>query len=222
MEWRKSSLALVALLFLVALSNVYAQGPIDEGEWDELRKELNYDEEQEEVSKNGNGGSPFLWGFFGTLFSSSIMLFGSILIIALVAFLIYLLIRHSRRANIKLPAKSASDVSLEEPDSSSSYQDLWDAFNRAKLQGNYKECIRLIHQICIKNLSESGLLKLHPDKTNWEYVSELKSFKLANDFSELTAEHELIWYGDSSIDETEFKKLELAFNDFLKSEELGQ
>jgi len=220
MEWRKSSLVLLAILFLLALSDAYAQDPIDEGEWDDLRKELNYDEEQEQVSNDS--GSPFLWGFFGTLFSSSIMLFGSILIIALIVFLIYLLIRHSRRANFRIPSKSAIEVSPEEPDSSSSYQDLWDAFNRAKVQGNYKECIRLIHQICIKNLSESGLLKLHPDKTNWEYVSELKSFKLANDFSELTAEHELIWYGDSSIDETEFKKLELAFNDFLKSEEFGQ
>jgi len=220
MEWKKSSWVLVLILFLMGTSNFLAQGPIDEDEWDNLRKELNYDEEQEEAG--GDGGSPFLWGFFGTLFSSSIMLFGSILVIALVVFLIYILIRHSRRANFRIPAKSAKEITPEEPDSRSSYQDLWTAFNHAKSRGNYKECIRLIHQICIKNLSESGLLKLHPDKTNWEYVSELKSFKLANDFSELTAEHELIWYGDSSIDETEFKKLELAFNDFLKSEELEQ
>ena len=220
MEWRKNSFFIVFILLLLGPCRAFAEGPIDENEWEELRKELSYEEKQPE-EKQTDSVSPFLYGFLATLFSSGIMVFGSILVLALIGFLVYILIKHSKGASFRMSSKSAEEIKPVEPDSQSSFEDLWKAFNKAKSQGNYRECIRLIHQICIKNLSEAGLLQLHPDKTNWEYVSDLNSPVLANDFSKLTAEHELIWYGDSHLDEKGFIKLETEFNDFLKSEELG-
>jgi len=220
MEWRKNSCFLLLLLLLSGPTIVFSQGPIDENEWNDLKKELNYEEDQPE-EKNADSGSAFLRGFFATLFSSGLMVVGSILVLALIGFLIYILVKHSKRSSFRMASRSADEIKPAEPDSQSSFKDLWEAFNQAKSKGNYPECIRLIHQICIKNLSEAGFLQLHPDKTNWEYVSDLSSSPLASDFSKLTAEHELIWYGDSYLDEYRFDKLETEFNDFLKSEELG-
>lgn len=219
MEWRKSSWVLALLLLLSG--PLLAEGPINEDEWEDLRKELNYEEEVPE-EQGMDSGSAFLYGFLATLFSSGLMVFGSILVIVMIGLLIYFLVKNSRKPNFKRSSKSAEELIPDEPDSRSSYRDLWEAFNRAKSSGNYRECIRLIHQICIKNLSEAGFFQLHPDKTNWEYVSELNNPELANDFSKLTADHELIWYGDAPLDETGFQRLEKEFNSFLKSEELGQ
>jgi hypothetical protein len=219
MEWRRSSWILALLLILSG--PVIAEGPINEDEWEDLRKELNYEEEVPEEQEIGSG-TAFLYGFFATLFSSGLMVFGSILVIVMIGLLIYFLIKNSRKPNFKRSFKSAEELIPDEPDSRSSYTDLWEAFNRAKSAGNYRECIRLIHQVCIKNLSEAGFFQLHPDKTNWEYVSELSNPALADDFSKLTADHELIWYGDAPLDKAGFLRLEKEFNSFLKSEELGK
>ena len=219
MEWRKSSWVLVFLMLLSA--PVFAEGPINEDDWEDLRKEFNYEEEAPEEQEIGSGAA-FLYGFFATLFSGGIMVFGSILVIILIGLLIYFLVKNSRKPKFKGLSKSAEEHIPDEPDSRSSYRDLWEAFNVAKSEGNYRECIRLFHQICIKNLSEAGFFQLHPDKTNWEYVSELKNPALANDFSKLTADHELIWYGNAALDEAGFLRLEKEFNTFLKLKELEQ
>ena len=220
MEWRKSSWILVLLLALSAQIQVVADGPINEKNWDELRKELNYDEEVPQRNQPEN--SPFLQGFLATLFSGGALLFGSILILVLVATLIYVLAKHSKK--IKLPAveRAAEEVLVDELNSASSFENLWQAFNKAKADGNYRECVRLFHQICIKKLSEAELVRVHPEKTNWEYVSELSNNALAPAFSKLTAEHEFIWYGNRYLSGSDFKSLELEFNAFLNAEELGR
>jgi hypothetical protein len=75
--------------------------------------------------------------------------------------------------------------------------------------------IRLYYLASIKELSLSGKIQWKKDKTNREYVREMRSHRLFEPFRNMTTIFEKIWYGDSLLDETGFMMIQPAFQDLL-------
>jgi hypothetical protein len=59
-------------------------------------------------------------------------------------------------------------------------------------------------------------LQLAADKTNFQYVREIKQFELQNGFSKLTLHYEYVWYGEFAIDATQYSRIENDFHEFNK------
>ena len=75
--------------------------------------------------------------------------------------------------------------------------------------------IRLYYLASIKELSLTGKIQWKKDKTNREYVREMRTHRLFEPFKSMTTIFEKVWYGDVVLDEANFILIQPAFQDLL-------
>lgn len=93
----------------------------------------------------------------------------------------------------------------------------FDSFiQQAVAEGNYRLAIRYHFLKTLHLLAAKNWVLLAADKTNYQYVREIKNFDYQNGFSQLTLNYEYVWYGEFAIEEMIYRKLHKEFNDFNK------
>ena len=60
-------------------------------------------------------------------------------------------------------------------------------------------------------------IEINTNKTNYEYVMELRKHKFANEFASLTLQYEYVWYGEYPVDERLFEQIQGSFTQFNKN-----
>lgn len=85
---------------------------------------------------------------------------------------------------------------------------------RALLQQNYRLAVRLLYLGILKHLNDVRLIEWEIDKTNAEYVGELKNAEQKKVFGGLTRQFEYVWYGDFPLDQQTFREISSRFKDF--------
>lgn len=91
----------------------------------------------------------------------------------------------------------------------------FDALIRQALQnGNYRQAVRYQYLRTLHLLAGKSLLELAPDKTNFQYVSEIANRSYQQDFASLTLNYEYVWYGEFEIDKNIYDKIENNFRGF--------
>lgn len=88
----------------------------------------------------------------------------------------------------------------------------------AEQKENYNEAVRYWFLKTLKNLKDLELILYSPDKTNQEYISELKGEGFQEQFTYLTRNYEYIWYGKFSLKKNLYHKIKnsfIAFNEQL-------
>lgn len=88
------------------------------------------------------------------------------------------------------------------------------ALEEAINQQNFRLAVRFLYLQTLKRLTDSGQIHYKPDKTNRQYVHELANSPLQPDFEHLTRRFEFVWYGDFSVDETQFGQIRQQFQQF--------
>jgi hypothetical protein len=88
------------------------------------------------------------------------------------------------------------------------------AIRQAVLAGNFSLATRLMYLQSLKLLSDKNLILWHENKTNWQYVYELKNEKLRNSFRNITHIFEYVQYGHMPINEEKFVIVQHSFKDF--------
>jgi hypothetical protein len=73
---------------------------------------------------------------------------------------------------------------------------------------NYRLATRILYLGVLKTLSDRGQIAWMPNKTNWDYVMELKTAGLKPDFREITTAYDYAWYGEFTIDEPTFRLMQ--------------
>jgi large-conductance mechanosensitive channel len=81
---------------------------------------------------------------------------------------------------------------------------------------NFRLAIRYYYLSTLKSLSKSKVIDYHKDKTNSEYLFEIEDVALRSQFSYLSYVYSYVWYGEFSLDETNFKVAENKYQSFLK------
>ena len=76
---------------------------------------------------------------------------------------------------------------------------------------DYKLAIRLYYLQIIKILNQNKLIKWKRDKTNNEYIREMRPSTYFKDFRSITRLFERVWYGDVNVQEKEFEQLRPKF-----------
>lgn len=76
----------------------------------------------------------------------------------------------------------------------------------------YKLAVRYLFLKSLKLLSETGLVELRNNKTNHQYLSEIKNNQIAEVFRNTTSRFEWIWYGDFPVNEDILKSSQNDFN----------
>jgi len=189
-----------------------ADSGFDREKWEALRKGVDYSESAVPVAENADGGSSFGWLIFVELLKYGVAL-------VLVVGLIFLVLKLLGVVNFKRPPKKSSlgEEIVEHTDPETPLEVLTAALETARKTGDYREAVRLLYCIALRSLALSGKVTVKPEKTNWEYVNELRERKTAEAFGKLTGIYELIWFGEGRATEAEFNRLEPAFQTFINS-----
>jgi hypothetical protein len=80
---------------------------------------------------------------------------------------------------------------------------------------NYKLAIRYLYLKSLQLLSDQGVLELKENKTNHQYLSEIKNSRLSGAFRNVMTIFEWIWYGEFSIDESTMNNSQDEFNELF-------
>lgn len=136
-----------------------------------------------------------------------------VLAIFLIGFIIYKLFLGENFFRRNRSYKNISDTQKEEEDisDSSAYDKL---ISQAVMNKNYRLAIRYSYLQTLQKLSGSGLLQFSADKTNYQYVNELRGKPYQNDFAAITLNYEYVWYGKFEIDEDIYNRLFIEFKSF--------
>ena len=86
-----------------------------------------------------------------------------------------------------------------------------------KAAGNYRLALRYYYLWVLKALSRRELIDWNWDKTNTDYLYEIKDTNLRKDFAYLSYVYDHSWYGDFPVDEKAFAKAEKSFKKTLNT-----
>jgi hypothetical protein len=85
---------------------------------------------------------------------------------------------------------------------------------RAVAAGDYRWAIRLHYLRILKQLADRKLIAWRPEKTNHDYLHELKRGELHGAFLVITLLFEYTWYGNLAVDGESFSRAERHFTQF--------
>jgi hypothetical protein len=82
--------------------------------------------------------------------------------------------------------------------------------------GDTRQSIRLHYLWLLKDLKQRGVIDWHPEKTNADYLYEMKEDELCQEFSYLSYLFNYIWYGEFSINNDEYQSAKAAFVAYMR------
>ena len=112
---------------------------------------------------------------------------------------------------VKKKEEAEPEVSEDIITSESDFDQL---IRQALRAGNFRLAIRYQYLKTLHKLAAKEYLALAPDKTNYQYVTEIKNNELKKEFAALTLSYEYVWYGEFAIEEPLYQKLERGFSSF--------
>lgn len=110
---------------------------------------------------------------------------------------------------LKSPAKPGVDLSLEEE--IIHREDISKLIEKAVTEKNYRLAVRYYYLSILKKLREREIIDYQFQKTNAEYLSEIKDSFLNQEFRQITRIYDFIWYGDFRVTEAQFEKAKIQF-----------
>lgn len=82
---------------------------------------------------------------------------------------------------------------------------------------NYRLAVRLLYLQTLKKLDNASLINYQHEKTNHDYLQELKDTPLFKNFAQLTRHFDYIWYGQFSVSKKVFQYVHQDFISFYQN-----
>lgn len=137
--------------------------------------------------------------------------------ILLVGFLLYFIIRYliGKEGNF-LFGKRNKKVEIRDEELHENIHEI--NFPESILQfeksGDFRSAVRYQFLFILKKLSDKKLISWNPEKTNKDYVAELKAPHLKDEFYKLSYIFEYVWYGEFSINEESYLTFKNQYQSF--------
>lgn len=137
-----------------------------------------------------------------------------ILAIGLFGFLVFKLFLGDSAIFSRSRRNISSDIDIVSEEDTSDTEAL---LRNAIKAGNYRLAVRYLYIQSLEKLAERKFIEINANKTNYEYVSEVRRHKFANEFASLTLQYEYVWYGEYPVDSRLFDQIHNSFTQFNKS-----
>jgi hypothetical protein len=186
----------------VKIENMNAR-QISKDSLEKIRREKGKDQRQQNDDDNG---------FF--VFDSALGVIFWIIAIAIFGFIIFKLFLNNSSFFSRSRKNISNDIDVTEDTDPTDIDEL---LRNAIKAGNYRLAVRYLYLQTLTRLSERKLIGINSNKTNYEYVNEVRKHKFANEFASLTLKYEYVWYGEYPVDEKLFEQLQDGFNQFNKN-----
>lgn len=93
--------------------------------------------------------------------------------------------------------------------------DLMNLADIAHREGNLRLCIRYHYLHLLKELDAKGFISWHKDKTNRDYLREIRQTDIRSLFQVQTFVFDYVWYGNFEIDEVHYQTVQQGFQNLL-------
>lgn len=113
--------------------------------------------------------------------------------------------------------KKEADFTTDEFDDHIPESELGRFLREALQRNNYKLAVRIYYLMVINELATRKLITWRKEKTNADYLRELREATSYKEFYEMTMIFERVWYGERVIDALHFRELSGRFEHFLSS-----
>ena len=193
-----------------------AMREVDKKKWDDATNGLDYSKDKPKPTKERKGSNNFNpnWNGATAGIGQILQVLAIILALTAIGYGIYRTMQAPRNRNIG-QAQDGTIITPENVDAYIHETDLERFLREAMTVGNYALAIRLYYLQTIKLLSEKDLIKWSREKTNRDYLREMKDHRLGREFREVTRTFERVWYGNEPLDEIGFKTLEPGFKQII-------
>ncbi len=84
-------------------------------------------------------------------------------------------------------------------------------------RGEYRLAIRYQYVYLLRLLAEKQMIVLLPQKTNAQYLSEVKQRPFSEAFAKLTLQYEYVWYGGFTLTREQFDLIASGFRKFIST-----
>ncbi|QRM90927.1 DUF4129 domain-containing protein [Lacinutrix sp. WUR7] len=138
----------------------------------------------------------------------------------LLAFLIFLLLKFFLKINSKniiTGKQNQATVAFTEEEQIIKNEDILALIHEAVQQQNYRLAIRYYYLLSLKKLTEGNIISWEQQKTNEDYLSEIKTKSLQSGFADITKIYDYVWYGEFEVDALRFEKLKSPFETLHKN-----
>ncbi len=102
-------------------------------------------------------------------------------------------------------------IELTEDEDIIQNQDIQQLINQALQNNNYRLAIRYYYLFVLKKLSDLEFIQWESQKTNTDYIKELKDTELTHQFKRITRLYDYIWYGSFEVNEKSYQQAEKEF-----------
>ena len=231
-NWQNIAYCLVVGLLLTLTSitlPVSAQEPdrMEENAWKEATDGINYgnleepEQEEEEEDYDPDAGEAeedddsSFWNWDIGISPTFLKVLSISIIVILLTFVLVKLLGNKIGFG-KLKEKKLS-FSLEDVEENLEETDL-ERFKREALEKkDFKTAIRILYLMILKDLSIQDKIEWRREKTDSQYVREMRGKDGFQEFRELTRSFEYVWYGEAPISATDYQKLLPSFSSFLNT-----
>ena len=136
-----------------------------------------------------------------------------VVMIGIVAFVLVQLFQVNWKGLAKKKSDKAKviadkEIPIEEDVTKMEFEDL---VQKAIDAGNFRVAVRLLYLRALKQLTEQSLINWHREKTNHDYIREIKDKNLRPGFSDVTLIFEYIWYGEFPVNKDDFNLARASF-----------
>ncbi len=194
---------------------------VDKRQWDGASSGLDYSNDwptpPTPVKEQGAAGQyPDMsgWNMATAGIGKILQILAIILAIAAIAYGIFRTLQAPRNRRIG-QAQDGTVITAENVDAYIHETDLDRFLREALAAGNYALCIRLYYLQTIKALSEKGSIKWSREKTNRDYLREMREHRLGKEFRENTRAFERVWYGNEVLSAASYQEMEPRFKGLL-------
>ena len=188
----------------------------DEGTWQKSIEGLEYSIKKKKPPKprTPKKNVKFEWPQLGPALMLVLKILAGLILVVILA----LLLRHYLSAPKNRAVKKAivENLSIEEIEENLQETELYPYINKAIVQNDYALAVRLYYLEVLKQLSTQRAITWRKNKTNRQYLQEMRSSKHYGEFRVLTLIFERVRYGGQQLNQAQFEQIEPGFQSFLK------
>lgn len=143
-----------------------------------------------------------------------------VIAVLLILFVVYLIVKAIMNKEGKWIFGKNSDrkiINYDEIEKNLHLVDFEKLIKQSIQSGEKRLSIRYYYLWLLKKMSEKQVIEWDPEKTNSDYLYEIKSESFKKDFAYLSYLYNYIWYGEFEIDEPTFEKAKKAFEKSIQS-----
>lgn len=189
---------------------------VEKGKWDDASNGLDYSKDLPELEKQQPKRNFDMSGWNGATawFGKIMQILAIIVALAAIGYAMYRTMQAPKNRKIG-QAEDGTIITAENVDAYIHETDLERFLREALAAGNYALGIRLYYLQTIKTLSEKEAIKWSREKTNRDYLREMRDHRLGREFREVTRTFERVWYGNEPLDAVGYALLEPDFKGLL-------